>query len=210
MKEELAIWNRNGIEGRGSVPPYEGFSGTLLVCGTSRELWDDLKAFYEFGTSGHVACLNQAILHYPYLRNDHPWPLRHAIGFDPNNAYQLFEYRKLRGQDVSNVAVHASSQPASCVWELVNVKDIAFSACFAVAIGLAMGYEKIVLAGCSQSSDGHYYDPPWIPPSEYGVRVYMFQWEMNANIFSGRVRSMSGKTKEFFGAPTLEWLKGEE
>ena len=39
-----------------------------------------------------------------------------------------------------------------------------------------------------------------------GVGNYLDAWERNKRYFEGRVKSMSGMTKELLGEPTQEWF----
>jgi hypothetical protein len=209
MHESLEIWTRNGVQGRGHQPPVEGFKGPLLVCGSSPELWDDLNAFFAMGLDCDVACINFTILHYPYYDPSVKWRIKHAICFDPG-VEEIVRCRKIaKGHRELTVYTHSSQPPASCVWNLTNLNNIAFSASFASAIGLAMGYERIILAGCAQNNNGHFYDMPGPTEVDYGLKCYMLQWTDNTHLFRGKVKSMSGKTREFFGSPTPEWIRGE-
>ena len=89
---------------------------------------------------------------------------------------------------------------------MTNLNKMAFTASFASAIGLAMGYDKIILAGCSQAGDGHFYDPPW-EEQKKDMECYLMQWKDNMQMFRDKVKSMSGVTRDILGAPTEEWLK---
>ena len=86
----------------------------------------------------------------------------------------------------------------------------------AIYVGLALGYEPIVLAGCPMDNTGHFFDPPLGHPMAK-VRLTNFDpqeamlsktnknekiWRRaNETIFEGRVKSLSGKTRDWLGAP---------
>ena len=199
------MWERNNVEGKGDAPPYEGFSGPLLVCGASRSLWDDLERFWAWGVDCDVAAINYTIIFYP-RRKDGKWPLQHAICADPDWVEKHLEHRERRHRLHRDVITHSAKEPARCIWQLSNLRNMAFSASFASAIGLAMGYDKIILAGCSQAGDGHFYDPPWTREQK-DMKCYLFQWSDNMQMFRDKVKSMSGVTRDILGEPTEEWLK---
>lgn len=199
------MWERNNVEGRGDAPPYEGFSGTLLVCGSSQSLWKDLEQFWAFDHDCDVAAINYTIIFYP-RRKDGKWPLQHAVCADPDWVERHLECRKRMHRLHRDIVTHSTKEPARCIWELTNLRKMAFTASFAAAIGLAMGYDKIVMAGCSQDRGGHFYDPPW-QDEQKDMQCYLFQWEDNMQMFSGKVKSMSGVTQRILGGPTREWLE---
>jgi hypothetical protein len=83
------------------------------------------------------------------------------------------------------------------------------SAMFATLAGLAMGYEKIVLAGCPLDTNGHFYFKPTGPetlgPLWLGVDFAAWMdFSMNGN--ADRVRSMSGYTGYILGRADRKWL----
>ncbi len=73
------------------------------------------------------------------------------------------------------------------------------SGLFAALVGLKLGYKEIVLCGCPADS-GNTYDPDWVRDE---FRNKQQTWKKAADVFGGRVTSMSGFTKEFFGYPKL-------
>lgn len=72
--------------------------------------------------------------------------------------------------------------------------------------------DRIVLAGVPMVAEaGHQAEV--CEPAERGAAwaeaaVYWATWEENMDRLRGRVRSMSGRTREHLGAPTREWLLG--
>jgi hypothetical protein len=73
------------------------------------------------------------------------------------------------------------------------------SALLGVSWALQEGYEKIVLVGCpleGTNKTGHFYSR------------FHKGWEVHKDKVVGKVKSMSGWTKEFLGFPTGEWLNG--
>ena len=73
------------------------------------------------------------------------------------------------------------------------------SSLFAVQVGLALGYENIVLCGVPLDGTGSFYHSPWFVYSDYHERKWREPWVKAAPGFNGRVRSMSGFTRELLG-----------
>jgi hypothetical protein len=74
-----------------------------------------------------------------------------------------------------------------------------------VAVALELGCTRIVLAGVPMDKMAGHYDnrKPWME-----ARQYWPAWERAIPKFAGRVRSMSGWTRDKLGEPTKEWLDG--
>lgn len=69
---------------------------------------------------------------------------------------------------------------------------------------LEIGVQKIVLAGVPLTKqDGHFYDSKEWSQAER----YRRGWNKRVDQLTPHVRSMSGWTREVFGAPTREWLE---
>jgi len=116
-----------------------------------------------------------------------------------------------------NFAPHEDNGPAI---PLQRPNGGGSSGMFAVLFALEMGYRRCVLAGCPMSGNGREYygdddegvmidattiDPqPEIPN---GFAAYREGWKRQQREFAPHVRSMSGWTKNTFGAPTLAWLR---
>lgn len=76
----------------------------------------------------------------------------------------------------------------------------------AVLTGLGLGYEEIILAGIPLDDSGHYFDPP-NTRTKFTQEVPTLNGELKhwadaeRNLFKGRVKSLSGRTREVLGAP---------
>ena len=68
----------------------------------------------------------------------------------------------------------------------------------------ALGADRVVLAGVPMEAEaGHFdQDGPWKEAD-----VYWDAWLPDVEEFAGVVKSMSGRTRRAFGAPTREWLE---
>lgn len=69
------------------------------------------------------------------------------------------------------------------------------SALLGVLFATKIGYQKIILAGC--------------PLEDEKYTNFRQGWQAHLDEYVGRVRSMSGWTREFLSPPTREWLDSE-
>ena len=84
------------------------------------------------------------------------------------------------------------------VWDCANVGGC--SGLWACHVALMLGYTDILLAGVPMDNSGHFFDPPQYG-SEHIDKAQDMVWRQSvANVFAGRVRSCSGRTRQ--------WLQG--
>lgn len=78
----------------------------------------------------------------------------------------------------------------------------------AVQVALDMlGLQRVVLAGIPMQADAaHYGDARAWDEANF----YWATWERNLSTLRGKLRSMSGRTRDALGAPTSTWLAGQE
>lgn len=65
---------------------------------------------------------------------------------------------------------------------------------------LRMGYERIILCGCPLAGNA---------PEGNPYEAFRPGWESKKDELAGKVKSMSGWTRELLGYPTKEWLSDE-
>ena len=83
------------------------------------------------------------------------------------------------------------------------------TALFCVYTALAMGYRRVVLAGCPMDSGGHWYHPGIKGPRWTG-ESYRAWLDFKQLPEAERVRSMSGYTKIILGEPDAPWLSDRQ
>ena len=74
----------------------------------------------------------------------------------------------------------------------------------AIMVALCLGYERVVLAGIPADDTGHFYPADSMSETEFCETYgqYKGNWlELEHTAFDGRVRSLSGNTKKWFGTP---------
>lgn len=189
------------------VPQVAGFPfhGRLMVCGAGRSLWDDLRAVldkWERGGSFHTMAVKQVGMYLPW-KPEH-WAGAHGERFQwmvpLRRDHYYFKGRvNERGVYPNKLGIKVHAEKG---WPLV---DYAWegpltgtSGLFAVRIGLALGYDEIALCGMPLDGLGRFYDAPWNHGPDLNV-VDMSEWEKFLPVFKGRVRSMSGRTRELLG-----------
>jgi hypothetical protein len=173
----------------------------LLIACTGRDVWRDIQKFDY--SDMDIMCVKDTIIHFPD-------PIHHAFSQHADQLVHFVEIRKMRNpstrRQTNEIMAHTSSDskyPSIHAW---NLPGHGTSSLGAVYVGLALGYCRIVLAGCPLDDMGHYYDPEGvktffikrIPDRNKGPRF----WEhAAAHVFKGKVKSLSGRTRELLGAP---------
>lgn len=188
------MWEVNGIRGHGDVPPVAGnFTGTLLVCGSGRALWDDLGR----APAGDLM-----------LVNDAAWlidrPAVHLASLHADLLPFWSGYRKTKRRE-NHLHLHGPAVrqprpvPADLIrWQFEN--GTCYSGIFAAVVGLALGYSRAILCGIPQTGDGYVWSPAGRASNhdDPGIWQELRAW---APALRGRVFSLSGKTRDVFGEP---------
>lgn len=211
------MWEVNTVMGAGEAPPHvaNSCSGLLTVMGGAVCVWDDLQniaalfgkklgpmwhdddlpcdlmAINDIGAYWHGKLHHWVTLHGMYMAGWHKFRTKHAYGAG------------------AGVEVHAD-KPAEAIdhiWDIPNVGGS--SGLFACKIALVLGYNKIILAGMPMDDSRHFFDAPWYQGAALHNRPEELVWIQARNeVFGERVKSMSGRTKQWLGEPTKEWLEG--
>ena len=94
---------------------------------------------------------------------------------------------------------HVKAKHVHHVWSFAD--NLGSTSMFAVKVGLFLGYSAVVLCGVPYDDSGRFFDPPGAS-KDYVKHNKWAPWEKFAeNGFDGRVKSMSGKTRELLGEP---------
>ena len=197
----------NGIEITGDPPKVAGnFLGRCLVIGSGACLWDDARKLYRHDSENKYDYCGVNFGGYFW-----PYPLKHFCSLHAN---YIQYWLPLRLKTFSQGWIHshaAKKEPAvENVWNLV--RPAAMSGLFAAKAMLACGYDEVILLGNPMDDTGHFYDPPpgMLAPGEqaswesmrYRHRENMLEWEQaSIDEFKGRVKSMSGYTRDLLGEP---------
>jgi len=204
------MWEVNGIIGRASETPLIAGkqNGVALVMGSGRCLWQDL--FGELPRFGKVEdmdviAINDLILHWPGR-------IRHGVSLH-KELPELFKRARMTETtaDCLNITTHAPDpnglDSVDYSWGLIEGGMGGTSALFATMIALAMGYEKVVLAGVPLDASGRLFDPPTFN-GKYDGHVLIAWQDAKANYFKDRVRALSGNAVAILGKFDQVWLHG--
>jgi hypothetical protein len=175
-------------------------------------MWDDLRRVPD---GLDVVAVNRA--GWLYLEPLTLWISIHGGGVSRGGGLSLMghiEKRRALGADMDFTAYgnFAEAEESGDVIRWNRPNGGGSSSLFAVRIALELGYERVVLAGVPLVGHTTICDADGSEkvdePSAAGFGVYRGGWQKVHGEIAGHVRSMSGWTRETFGAPTAEWLNG--
>lgn len=197
-----------------------------MICGSGRSLFPDLQHVVELNYTfkpGHVPdtapairidnihehfdimAINDAFLALPvahYLASYHseliwPWMMLRGPLESINGEYKTqwrgvsYSQRADKGVKKVHVFEHGSGT----------------SSFYGVQIGLAEGWNRVILCGIPMDMKGRFYQPPWVTGHDYCATDGWDAWTgAKERGELENVRSMSGKTAELLGIPEREWL----
>jgi hypothetical protein len=191
-----------------SLPVGVGlFGGKLIVCASGRSLWHDLTAVDKVWGNGEcdVMAVKTAGLFIPF--DFQHWAGQHGERFQWMVPLRGYHFHKGMPYRECKARVH-SDESWPFVTDIWRGKCHGTSGLFAVRVALALGYDEIVLCGMPLDGSGRFYDAPWAngggigksPVTQQADLRDMTEWERCAkSMFNGRVKSMSGKSRELLG-----------
>jgi hypothetical protein len=183
-------------------PPIAGkYSGGIVVCGDAACIWEDLLGFGCAHSNGIVKhgwdflTVNRLIEVFPG-RVDHCYSNVGAVLLRHVHC-RRDEYRIEWGSPLNT---HSRTDGTQWIWPWNGGGT---SGLGAVLTALALGYERVVLAGMPLDNGPHNGEPPW--------RVTRFTtevgpgdqyWQLACDMaFNGKVKSLSGRTRDWLGSP---------
>ena len=178
-------------------PPEAGtFSGPLLIVGTARGVIQDVESYW--GPNGwnnprhDMMAVSQMGCFLPKMRH---WYSAHH---ERMAVWQAVRTQGPMFAKMDGVMIHATAQYPGAVRWGVSGHHAPVSGMIATVIGLELGYAPVILAGIPQDGSGHFY-----PCEDFamGAGMYWDTWKRLRKYCNGRVRSLSGYTREVFGAP---------
>ena len=206
------MWELNGIVGRGNTPPHiaGSESGTAVVMGSGRCIWDDINKIGSRIEKMGVICINDMILHWRKR-------VHHGVSLHPEEPPLWRSLRKTNRCDANHVTTHShripkgpdhlpiSNHGLDCVWDIER-SGAGSSGLLACMIGLALGYERIILAGVPLDDSGHFFDIPDVRTSFNALNIQLEWKDADQKYLKGRVKSLSGYSAKWLGEVPQEWL----
>ena len=127
--------------------------------------------------------------------------IEYMATYHPYEIAQCRERRTKAGGNVDYKVVSHITQGASGSVDIVIPfkQPSGSSALLGVLAGIKEGYRKMILCGCpleDEVRDGR----------TKNYQQFRDGWKAHLDEYVGKVRSMSGWTKDFLGYPTEEWL----
>lgn len=204
----MTVYNTPGMGSYGSTWQHAGYSGAgnvedlfgslrgqpAVICGNGRGVFEELnKTMRLLGESTPVVFgVNDVGMYLP--RMDH-WVSLH---YDNLRAWKTVRWLTPREQE--KVRYHSvDGDQASFIWTGLNPL-FALSGYFAMQIAYLMGADLIVLCGCPGDSTPRFFDDGLgLDYGRDGLWEQVAQECHRVPELKERVRSMSGRTRDFFG-----------
>lgn len=186
----------------------------LIICGDAACIWDDLERFgaaKPYIGRGRVEKDGWDIMTVNRAVETMPANIEHIYSNEPELLERFVLARRNEYVKEFERPRHSHSHrrgSAKHVWPLGGHGTSGLSAAL---VGVGLGYQRIVLCGMPLNAVNHNGEPPW--------RRCNFEREVADNVasginqhwkrardlaFKGKVRSMSGRTKEWLGEPDWE------
>lgn len=187
------------VQPTGPLPEIAGTKQgkKLLVVGSAIGVWDDL-ARYDYNNPEHeVMAINDMMMHFP-RRLDHGATC-HA---DKLPGWGFFQAYDASHKPWPPMQTHSHIKHSWVKWHWPLHRQGGTSGLFGVTVGLLMGYDMIVLAGIPCDASRRYFDPPGTEHPQFRQEHLIKDWvEANEMIFNGKVKSLSGRTRDLLGEP---------
>ncbi|WP_029581950.1 hypothetical protein [Bradyrhizobium sp. URHD0069] len=176
-----------------------------LVVGCSANVWEEVQAASNLVNFDAYYCVKLAGVHWEGPRFTwcglHPeWQEKYKAERAALGLHSKYETVGPLASECGMHGNHPVDRRVSYRWPGMNSSGS--SGLFAVKVALEDGFDRVVLAGVPMTTEPHFTrGKPWAQRDS-------FTKGMTESIphFAGRVRSMSGYTKEILGSPTPGWL----
>ena len=182
---------------------------SAIIIGRANSVWDDLEeASMLFGTLGSPD-LDAAVIVINGVGVDYRHRIDHWVSFHAELLPYWMEARQAKGFSDGYQLWTCANGRRMGAWELalglklIDLPQGGSSGMIALLVALELGADKIVLAGVPMdNSYGHYDGSTWDEAD-----MHWKAWEKLSEEVKGKVRSLSGRTRRFFGYPTTDWLR---
>lgn len=188
---------------------------TILIIGDGQSMPNDVTKFLAWNIPHDAGALGRAIRQYPSISNG---IVKHWFNADGDLSIAWAKalpektikhtMGEVEGFDVDWEIEQPDYNNGIITGEGPNTRMHGSSSLFATLASLAMGYKRVVLAGCPLDTEGHYYFPQ--NKETLGPIWLCFDymaWLDFARLKKAEwVRSMSGYTAKIIGTAKKEWI----
>jgi hypothetical protein len=164
-------------------------SGTAIVIGSGRTVWDDLRALCQLGLDAPTYfAVNDMIVLGPHCD--------HAVSHHPDKLVLWAALHRTK------VPTHSSASRAGVdhAWPQFRQGPSGSSALLATRIALELGHESVIVVGVPLDASGYVWGDPLAPASRDFAR-YRIGWQAHRPLLDGRVTAVSGYLAKFLGRP---------
>jgi hypothetical protein len=171
----------------------------LLIVGDGANVFDDLENFWSYETDHDTGCINN-------IARVFPCDFEHFFAGDSHEGDMQQIAVSLNHTDVLTHCYNPMSEPFAVRWFKENWGWHGTSSMFAIYVAICLGYLRIVLAGCPMNDIGRWYEGQ--DRVLYDHALHLWRWkQFRERPWAHFVRSMSGKTSDILGVPSMSWLK---
>lgn len=176
-----------------------------VVLGGADCVWEDLRRWEEiYGQQwdGLVIAANDIGCVWPR-------PLDHWVSLHPTKFEKWKELRAAAGHPAADVTWGRMGHFVGKVtWQPIHHWPGGDSGLLGVQVAQLLGVNRVILCGVPMTSTAHFtetverHGPVW-----WAAAGHITAWARHRDHLLGWVRSMSGRTAEMLGQPTVEWLR---
>jgi hypothetical protein len=210
LEQFLAEFGYNNRQIPDIAGKYAGKGKSLAVCGDAACVWDDLERLgcrYNH-MRGKVYRDGWDFLTINKLVETFPGNIEHAYSNEPHLLERYVAARRPEYRREFDGPRHSHSCVSGAKWHW-PWGGHATSGLGAAIVGACLGYDQVVLCGVPLNDGPHNGEPPWrkctftreAADSSDGVNRYWLK--ARELVFKGKVKSMSGRTRDWLGTPTL-------
>lgn len=189
------------VNPQGKLPEVKA-TGDLLVIGSAKCVWLDLRSSpLEEGKFDRMGVNN--------IMADATFPLQHGVTLHPEKlpGWRFGQDFQREKHGWPRMMVHSNHDVwpqhlVDYVWPIH--RDGGTSGIMGAIVALLLGYDRIILAGIPGDFSPRYFEPPWFLHKHFSKSEVFKEWitlHDEVPMAREKIRSLSGKTRELFGAP---------
>ncbi|MEA2037953.1 MAG: hypothetical protein U9O94_10690 [Nanoarchaeota archaeon] len=182
------------------IPEIAGtYKGTLVICGGGKSMWEDLAQARSLLDGKHydIMAVNIAGL---FIMG-----LTHLFSLHFKQITYIKKFRDVEYAGEKKILVHGIREWEGIDYTWYPAMMASTSGFMAVVLGWLLGYRKFILCGVSMDGSGYFYKPTF--NATFDDKYRREEIDKMKNKFGEQLKSMSGRTKDVFGAPDKEWIR---